>query len=192
VSWPILKSTTAQLSATALDHLDPDAVTSHIVNLTGLAPNTTYHFRVKSKDAAKNLTTSSDQTFTTLANPRSLSLSGLAYAEARTPRGQRRRRLDVETWFKDTSSYGYFHLNGHHAKGDLVSDRKCRLKFGIAFDQLFMTEKSNNPSRTCTTTWNKHHVTPIAGTILRSASRVNPPGNRVPRWVQVLQGTLSS
>jgi len=40
-------------------------VTSHSVTLTGLNPSTTYHFRVKSADAAGNTATSSDYTFTT-------------------------------------------------------------------------------------------------------------------------------
>jgi hypothetical protein len=42
-------------------------VTSHSQNLSGLAANTLYHYRVKSRDAAGNLATSPDKTFTTLA-----------------------------------------------------------------------------------------------------------------------------
>ena len=37
--------------------------------LSGLAPNTLYHYRVKSRDAAGNLATSADFTFTTAAAP---------------------------------------------------------------------------------------------------------------------------
>jgi len=44
-------------------------VTSHSQGLTGLAPETLYHYRVKSKDAASNLTTTGDFTFTTPAAP---------------------------------------------------------------------------------------------------------------------------
>ncbi|MGH7454200.1 MAG: DUF7594 domain-containing protein, partial [bacterium] len=47
--------------------LDPALVTSHSVALTGLQANTTYHYRVKSKDAASNLATSGDFTFKTLS-----------------------------------------------------------------------------------------------------------------------------
>jgi len=43
-------------------------VTAHAVTLSGLASTTTYHYRVESKDAAGNLATSSDQTFTTAAS----------------------------------------------------------------------------------------------------------------------------
>ena len=37
----------------------------HSVNITGLTANTTYHYRIKTKDGAGNLTTGDDQTFTT-------------------------------------------------------------------------------------------------------------------------------
>jgi hypothetical protein len=47
--------------------VDSALVTSHGVNLSGLQSGTTYHFRVLSRDAAGNLTTSSDFTFTTVA-----------------------------------------------------------------------------------------------------------------------------
>jgi hypothetical protein len=46
--------------------------TLHSVQLTGLALNTLYHFRVKSRDIANNLQTSSDYTFTTADCPCSL------------------------------------------------------------------------------------------------------------------------
>src|SRR4029077_3949372 len=40
-------------------------VVSHVVTLSGLAASTTYHYRVKSRDAAGNLAISADFTFTT-------------------------------------------------------------------------------------------------------------------------------
>lgn len=48
--------------------LNPALTTSHAEILTGLAANTAYHFRVKSKDGDNNLATSGDQTFTTALN----------------------------------------------------------------------------------------------------------------------------
>ena len=54
--------TTAYGNSSPLDAL---RITNHSVNLTGLSPNTTYHYRVKSKDAAGNLAVSSDFTFGT-------------------------------------------------------------------------------------------------------------------------------
>ncbi|HTN44167.1 MAG TPA: DUF4082 domain-containing protein, partial [Nitrospiria bacterium] len=58
-------TTTAYGSATPLD---PTLVTSHIVSLSGLAPSTLYHYRVKSKDGSGNPAASADYTFTTTAN----------------------------------------------------------------------------------------------------------------------------
>jgi len=45
--------------------LDPAQVTSHKVNLTGLAPSTIYHYKVVSHDALGTLAESADFTFTT-------------------------------------------------------------------------------------------------------------------------------
>ncbi|KXB09118.1 hypothetical protein AKJ35_01370, partial [candidate division MSBL1 archaeon SCGC-AAA833F18] len=46
---------------------DTSLVTSHSITLTGLDPDNTYHYRVKSTDNAGNTTTTSDQQFTTPA-----------------------------------------------------------------------------------------------------------------------------
>ena len=56
--------------------LDLTRVTAHSVSIGGLTPATTYHYRLKSRDAAGNLATSSDFTFTTLAISADLALSG--------------------------------------------------------------------------------------------------------------------
>jgi hypothetical protein len=45
--------------------LNSDRTFSHKVTLSGLSAGTTYHFAVMSRDAAGNLTTSTDKTFTT-------------------------------------------------------------------------------------------------------------------------------
>jgi phosphodiesterase/alkaline phosphatase D-like protein len=45
----------------------PALVTAHSVAVTGLQSGTLYHYRVKSRDAAGNLATSPDNTFTTPA-----------------------------------------------------------------------------------------------------------------------------
>ena len=49
--------------------LNSNLVTSHSVNVTGLATSTAYSYIIKSKDASGNLATSTLQTFTTLPNP---------------------------------------------------------------------------------------------------------------------------
>jgi glucose/arabinose dehydrogenase len=55
-------TTTAYGTLTALA---PALVTSHTQALSGLAANTTYHFRVRTRDAAGNLTITPDAVFTT-------------------------------------------------------------------------------------------------------------------------------
>jgi hypothetical protein len=58
-------------------------VSSHSVGLSGLSASTVYHYRVKSRDAAGNLATSADFTFTTAAplgdtTPPTVSITGPA------------------------------------------------------------------------------------------------------------------
>jgi hypothetical protein len=59
-------TTTAYGSTTPLD---ASLVTAHSRSVSGLAPGTLYHYRVKSRDAASNLAVSSDFTFTTSGGP---------------------------------------------------------------------------------------------------------------------------
>ena len=47
--------------------LNPALVTSHSQGVSGLAAATTYHYQVKSRDAAGNLAVSADLTFSTPA-----------------------------------------------------------------------------------------------------------------------------
>ena len=49
--------------------MDQWMVTSHAVSLSSLSPSTTYHYRVKSRDAAGNLAVSGDYTFQTEDTP---------------------------------------------------------------------------------------------------------------------------
>ena len=65
-------TTTAYGSSTALNTA---MVTSHSAGLSGLTAATTYHYRVKSKDAAGNLATSGDFTFTTTTTPSVLTVT---------------------------------------------------------------------------------------------------------------------
>ncbi len=58
-------SSTYTASTTLID--DTTYVTSHSQSLTGLTPNTTYHYRVISRDPSGTIATSTNQTFTTSA-----------------------------------------------------------------------------------------------------------------------------
>jgi len=73
--------------------LDPALVTSHAVSLSNLQANTTYHYRVKSKDAAGNLATSADFTFTTLSQPATIFADDFNAAT-----------LDLTKWNKGSNS----------------------------------------------------------------------------------------
>lgn len=58
----------ATTSYGSLSTLNTALVTAHSVALSGLSANTTYQYRVRSKDTAGNLAVSNNFTFTTLAN----------------------------------------------------------------------------------------------------------------------------
>ncbi|MBI1999003.1 MAG: fibronectin type III domain-containing protein, partial [Parcubacteria group bacterium] len=71
VSWTTNENTDSQVeyglttSYGSTSALNAALVTSHSVNLSELTAGTVYHYRVKSKDAAGNVATSEDQSFTT-------------------------------------------------------------------------------------------------------------------------------
>jgi glucose/arabinose dehydrogenase len=73
VTWTTNEPATSQVdyglttSYGSTTTLDPNLVTAHTVLLTGLAPGTTYNYRVRSVDAAGNQTVSANSTFTTAA-----------------------------------------------------------------------------------------------------------------------------
>jgi hypothetical protein len=71
----MLTASYANQSQTTVDFPDPRARSLGIQNiydatvtLTGLTPNTTYHFRPLTTDASGNMASYHDQTFTTLAH----------------------------------------------------------------------------------------------------------------------------
>jgi phosphodiesterase/alkaline phosphatase D-like protein len=184
--------------------LDKTLVTSHSVTLgvlpsAALTPNTTYYFKVKSADAAKNPATVTGS-FTTLPLPRSLSLNGTtAYAEA--PNASEVNvtgDLTVETWFKDTTVVNgvatYNHLpTAILVKGDVVTDKEVPFAIGIAFNQIFITEKSNNSFSYMYFDLAKNKVTPNAWHHL--AFSVEASTHMAALYIDgipVMQGTLSS
>ena len=75
ITWTTNEAATTQInygtttSYGSSSTLDTSLLTSHSVPLTGLSPSTTYHYRVLSRDAAGNLATSPDYSFSTSAAP---------------------------------------------------------------------------------------------------------------------------
>jgi len=72
IFWGTFKPATTQLVYGKTDSygqaspVDKAMVFSHVVNLTGLEPGTTYHFRTRSVDRVGNVGSMKDLTFTTL------------------------------------------------------------------------------------------------------------------------------
>jgi parallel beta-helix repeat protein len=70
ICWTTNEPSTSQIkywaSPSMLSPLDARYVTKHHVQLTGLTPNTTYHYQIMSRDSAYNLAISDEYTFTTL------------------------------------------------------------------------------------------------------------------------------
>ncbi|HET9517622.1 MAG TPA: PQQ-dependent sugar dehydrogenase, partial [Actinoplanes sp.] len=75
ITWTSNEPATSQVlysTDTSFGSATPETATrqtAHSVQLTGLQSNTTYNYRVRSKDAAGNTATSGDLTFTTTAAP---------------------------------------------------------------------------------------------------------------------------
>jgi len=75
ISWTTDEASTSQVeygttpSYGSQTSLDQSLLTSHSQTLTNLSPNTTHHFRVKSRDSSGNEAVSSDYTFITSQTP---------------------------------------------------------------------------------------------------------------------------
>lgn len=75
ITWTTNEAATSQVeygpttSYGSLTPIDQTLVTAHSVTITGLTPNTTYNWRVRSKDAAGNEAVSANSTFMTAAAP---------------------------------------------------------------------------------------------------------------------------
>jgi hypothetical protein len=127
--------------------LNPALVTAHSQTLAGLTPNTLYHYRVRSRDAAGNLATSGDQTFSTTnaAPANSLLLNGAGAAEAPNA-AELNITADwtIEAWFKDESPGGYNHDFTYIVlKGNTDQNAEAPLMLGIGWNTLFAGERTN-------------------------------------------------
>jgi hypothetical protein len=90
--------------------LNTSLVTSHSVGLSGLAPSTLYHYRVRSRDAAGNLSVSGDFAFTTAPDTTAPSISGVAISNligsSLTVDWTTDENADTEVEYGATTSYG--------------------------------------------------------------------------------------
>src|SRR5688500_6587354 len=75
IAWTTSEPADSQLefgtsaSYGSMSPIDVAMVATHSVSVNGLAAATTYHYRVRSRDAAGNLAISGDATFVTLSTP---------------------------------------------------------------------------------------------------------------------------
>ncbi|HYK96998.1 MAG TPA: LamG-like jellyroll fold domain-containing protein [Candidatus Acidoferrales bacterium] len=128
--------------------LDASMVTSHSVALSGLVPNTVYHYRARSTDAGGTLVLSTpDQTFTTTNAPavNSLLLNGAGYAQAPD-----NAELNItgdwtlEAWFKDETAGGFNHDFTYIVlKGNTDQVGEAPFMMGIAWNTLFAGGRTN-------------------------------------------------
>jgi hypothetical protein len=118
VSWTTNEASTTQVeygtttSYGSSTSLNSSLVTAHSQSLSGLAASTTYHYRVKSRDAAGNLATSGDYTFTTATPPdvtpptiTGVSASGIT-ATGATISWTSNEAADSQVEYGTTTSYG--------------------------------------------------------------------------------------
>ncbi|MBN1569650.1 MAG: fibronectin type III domain-containing protein, partial [Acidobacteria bacterium] len=102
-------TTTSYGKSTALNST---MLTAHSQSLSGLTARTTYHYRVKSKDAAGNLATSGDYSFTTLAPPDTTAptISNVASSSITTTSATitwtTNEAADTQVEYGTTTSYG--------------------------------------------------------------------------------------
>ncbi len=125
ISWNTNEASDAQVeygTTSAYGSLSPwhsALVTAHSVLLTGLNANTTYHYRVHSRDAAGNLATSADFTFTTTAQSagyvQRINVGGSAY----TANG---KTWDADRIFQ-TGAWGYVgNSSGTYTTSDPIAN----------------------------------------------------------------------
>jgi hypothetical protein len=135
-------------------------VVSHSQPLSGLVPNTLYHYQVRSVDAGGTPVTSPDATFTTTNAPplNSLLLGGAGYAEA-----NHATKLNVtgdwtvEAWFKDETPGGYNHDTTYIAmKGNTDANGEAPFLLGVGWNTLFAGER---------TAWTNHTVSTSVTTL---------------------------
>src|SRR5207249_3747652 len=90
--------------------LDATRTTAHSQALTGLTTNTPYHYRVRSRDAAGNLATSADATFTPVADATPPVISGLQAsgitAAGATVTWTTSENADSQVEYGPTTAYG--------------------------------------------------------------------------------------
>ncbi len=116
ITWTTNEASTSQVdygttaSYGSSTTLNTSLVNSHSQSLTGLAGGTTYHYHVKSKDAAGNLATSGDYNFRTVSDTTPPTISAVASSGITTSGATitwtTSEASDSQIDYGTTSSYG--------------------------------------------------------------------------------------
>jgi chitodextrinase len=154
----------ATSSYTSISDLNTTLQTSHVVPLTGLTDGTTYHYLVLSKDAANNLASTADATFSTLDGTPPL-ISGVT-ATAVTASGA------TVTWTTDEAAdsqveYGLTTNYGSATALDAALETTHSVSVsGLTGNTAYHYRvKSRDPAGNLTTSGDFTLKTPIAGLV---------------------------
>jgi concanavalin A-like lectin/glucanase superfamily protein/purple acid phosphatase-like protein len=180
----------------AFTPLDATFVTSHTQTLTGLAPNTTYHYRMRGRDTVGNLGLSGDLVFTTTnAAPVNSLLLGAPGAYAEAPNAAELNVVGdwtVEAWFKDENAAGFNHDIAYIAmKGNTDANSEAPFLVGVQWNTVFAGGRTGWANQTISApigligagAW--HHV---AATFVASTRQLTIYID----GAQVVQGTLAA
>ncbi len=149
VTWTTHEPSTSRVeyglttSYGSLTPLDATLVTSHTVSLSGLATNTAYHYRVRSKDAFGNESLGADKTFTTTAQdvtPPTVSITNPATG------ANRRRKTTISVTATASDNVGVvrveFYLDGVLKSTDTSSPYSWSWYTGTTTGQRTLTAKA--------------------------------------------------
>ncbi len=168
----------------ALSSLDSNLLTSHSQNLNGLLASTTYHYRVLSRDAANNLASSGDNTFTTQspADTTEPVISGIAVSNINassavvtwtTNEGATSTvEYGTTTAYGSSSSIGTTYVGSHSRTLSGLSDATTYQYRVVSTDAAGNTAISGNNS--FTTTSNPDSTAPVISTV--TASNISSTG----------------
>ncbi len=124
--------------------LNVSLLTSHSISLGGLAASTLYHYRVKSRDAAGNLATSGDVTFTTTATGTALTVNGSQKFQTIDGFGT---NINSLSWNNDNSA----------AAIDMLADTMGQTTWRVVFD-MEDWESTNDNADPNTPNWTYYNA----------------------------------
>lgn len=109
-----------------------ESVVTHTVRLSGLLPQTLYHYRIKSKDQSANIATSSDYSFTTTSTPAisEVEITDITLNSA-VIRWITNENATTELTYGETTGYGTVYFEEAKSKNHTV--RLSNLKSGIEY-----------------------------------------------------------